>query len=147
MMESSKPRKQRYWRFNAPMHARQHFVHAHIDKSLKEKLKIKKKSVQISKGDTVKVVSGGNKGKTGKVTLVNMRKNVVYIDSIKKKNAKGKEYNVPVNSSNVYITDLNTNDKRRISKLGIAKEKIKEENKEEAIVKERNATENKKEVV
>ncbi len=147
MMESSKPRKQRHWRFNAPMHARQHFVHAHIDKSLNEKLKIKKKSVQISKGDTVKVVSGGNKGKTGKVTLVNMRKNVVYIDSIKKKNAKGKEYNVPVNSSNVYITDLNTNDKRRISKLGIAKEKIKEENKEEAIVKERNATENKKEVV
>ena len=55
------------------MHTRQHFVHSHIDKALQAKLNIKKRAVQISKGDTVKVMAGSKKGNTGKVTRVNLR--------------------------------------------------------------------------
>ncbi|MGC8496177.1 MAG: 50S ribosomal protein L24 [Candidatus Micrarchaeia archaeon] len=117
MIKSSKPRKQRFYRFNAPLHSMQHFLHAHVDKSLRQKLKLKKRTLQVSKGDTVKVVSGGNKGKSGKVTAVNLRKGFVYIDTLKKKNARGKEYSVPVHVSNVYITDLNMSDKIRSAKI------------------------------
>lgn len=140
MITSSKPKKQRHFRYNAPMHIKQHFMHAHVDKSLKTKLSIKKRSIQISKGDTVKVMSGGNKGKSGKVTLVNMRKGLVYIDSLKKKTTKGKEYSVGINSSNVYITDLNLTDKVRAAKLN-----LQAQQKEKAIVQEK--IENKSESV
>ncbi len=80
MRMGSKPRYQRYFRFNAPMHVRQHFVHAHIDKALKTKLKLNKRAVQISKGDTVKVMVGSNRGKSGRVMSVNLRTSRITID-------------------------------------------------------------------
>jgi large subunit ribosomal protein L24 len=125
MIKSSKPKKQRFFRFNAPMHARQHFVHAHLDKALKAKLNIKRRAVQISRGDTVKVVSGSKKGSTGKVTRVSLRTGRITIDTLMKKNAKGKEFNIPINASNVYITDLNLSDKVRAAKLRLAQQKEK----------------------
>ena len=117
MIKSSKPRKQRRFRFNAPLHELQHFSHSHVDKSLAKKLGITKRAVQVSKGDTVKVMSGKNKGKTGKVLRVDMRKGFLFIDSMKKKNAKGKEFDIPIRINNVYITDLNLSDKVRAGKL------------------------------
>lgn len=118
-IKSSKPRRQRFFRFNADMHERQHFVHAHLDKPLRQRLGIKTRAVQISKGDTVRVVAGGNRGKTGKVTLVSMRRGSIFIDALKKKNARGKEYSLPVSASNVYITDLNLSDRVRAAKLKV----------------------------
>ncbi len=120
MIESAQPRRQRRFRFNAELHQRQHFVHAHIDEALKKKLGIKRNTVQISKGDSVKVVSGSKKGTTGKVTKVNLRKGRVLIDSLMRKNAKGKESGVPISVSNVYITDLVLTDKIRAAKLKVA---------------------------
>lgn len=119
MIKSGKPRKQRFFRFNAAMHQRQHFVHAHIDKALRQRLGVGVRAVQISKGDTVRVVSGKNRGKSGKITRVDMRKGRVYIDSLKRKNAKGKEFDVPTASSSVYITDLNLADRYRADKLKV----------------------------
>ena len=121
MVQSSKPRKQRRFRYNAPLHIRQHFVHAHIDKALGEKLKIKKRAVQISKGDSVKIVKGIKKGVTGKVIRVDLRRSRIYLDSANRKNAKGKEFNIPINVNNVYIIDLNLSDKLRMKKLNISK--------------------------
>jgi large subunit ribosomal protein L24 len=123
MIKSSKPRKQRFFRYNAPMHARQHFVHSHIDKALRAKLGIKRRSVQISKGDTVKIMAGSKKGTTGKVIRVSLRTGRISIDSLVKKTAKGKEFNVPVSASCVYITELNLSDKLRAAKLKLAQQK------------------------
>ena len=120
MIESSKPRKQRHFRFNAPMHSRQHFVHAHIDKELREKLGMKRRAIQISRGDTVKVMSGSKRGTTGKVTKVDLRTGRIFIDSMMKKNARGKEHGVGISTSNVYITALNLTDKVRAAKLKVA---------------------------
>ncbi len=117
MIKSSKPRKQRKFRYTAPLHELQHFSHAHIDKALAKRLGITRRAIQVSKGDTVKVMSGKNKGKTGKVLTVNMRKGFLYIDSLKKKNAKGKEFDVPIRVNNAYIMDLNLSDKIRAAKL------------------------------
>ncbi len=136
IIQSSKPRKQRKFRFTAPLHVKQHFAHAHIEKALKQKLKISKRSIQISKGDTVKLVKGSKKGLTGKVIRVDLNKSKLYIDSLNKKNAKGKEFNIPININNVYIINLNLNDKLRIKKLNISKiemEKIKKAAEQEEI--------------
>ena len=56
IMESAHARKQRKFRFTAPMHVRQKFVHAHISKELATKLGIKKRNTAVRKGDTVKVM-------------------------------------------------------------------------------------------
>lgn len=120
MIKSSKPRYQRRFRFNAPLHARQHFMHAHLDKALRAKLKLKKRAVQISKGDTVKVMAGSKAGTSGKVTMVNLRSGKIAIDSLVRKNARGKESPILINVSNVYITDLNLSDKYRAGKLKLA---------------------------
>lgn len=131
MIASGKPRKQRNFRFNAPMHVRQHFTHSHLDKALRAKLNIKKSSIQISKGDTVKVMAGSKKGTTGKVTRVNLRTGRIFLDSLVKKNARGKEFNVGISASNVYITDLNLTDKIRAGKLKVARTEAKKEVKKE----------------
>ena len=75
-------------------------------------------------------MSGKNRGRTGKVTRVDMRRCRVYIDALKRKNAKGKEFDVPTSSSNVYITDLNLADRYRAEKLRL--KAVKEEPKPKA---------------
>lgn len=120
MIKSSKPRKQRKFRHSAPLHQMQHMAHAHISKELRQKLKIAMRSIQVSKGDTVKIVVGSRKGTTAKVSKVDIRKGVLFIDSLNRKNAKGKEKPIPINISNAYITDLNLSDKRRSKKLKVA---------------------------
>jgi large subunit ribosomal protein L24 len=119
MLQSGQRRKQREYRFTAPMHVRQKFTHSHISKDLAKKLGIKKQATQIHKGDTVKVMVGSSKGKTGKVNEVEMRRGVVMIDGISRKNSKGKELPIPIRASNVYITDMDLTDKLRKANLGI----------------------------
>jgi len=119
MIQSAKPRKQRKFRFTAPMHQRQHFAHSHIDEALKGKLGIKKNSVEVRKGDTVKIMVGSAKGTSGKVTSVSLRTGRIHIDSMTKKNARGKEFGKSVNASNVYITDMDLSDKIRAAKLKV----------------------------
>ncbi len=134
---------QRNFRFNAPMHMRQHFVHAHVDKSLKGKLKLARRSVQIAKGDTVKIMTGSKRGTSGKVLTVSLKSGKITIDGLIRKTARGKEYHVPVNVSSVYITDLNLSDKYRAAKLKVAQQAApakKEEPKKEAKQENRPAT-------
>ncbi len=113
MIGSSQPRKQRKFRFNAPMHARQKFLNVHISKELRQKLNTGKRAIGVRKGDTVKVMAGAHKGESGKISSVNLRTGMVFIDSIKRKKSKGKEILVPIYSSNLYITDLDMSDKYR----------------------------------
>lgn len=131
MIASSKPRTQRLFRFGAPMHMRQHFAHAHLDKSLKARLGLKKRAIQLSKGDTVKVMSGSKRGTSGKVIGVSLRTGRILIDSVVRKNAKGKELNVPISVSNVYITDIGLTDKLRAARLGLKAQAQKAQPKQE----------------
>jgi large subunit ribosomal protein L24 len=119
MIKSGKPRKQRLFRFQAPLHLRQHFVSSRIDKKVKEKLSLKRRSIPVIVGDSVKVLAGANKGKEGKVVSVSLRKGKINIDSIKRKDSKGKEHTLAISPSNVCITDLNLSDKYRAAKLKV----------------------------
>jgi large subunit ribosomal protein L24 len=126
MIQSSKPRSQRLFRFTAPLHQRQHFMNAHVDKALRGK--IKKRAIRVVKGDTVKIMSGAKRGTTGKVTEVDLKRGRIKVSSLMKKNAKGKEFSVSISPSNVYITDLNLEDKFRADRFKLAQTpKAKEE--------------------
>ena len=120
MLQSSKPRYQRRYRMGAPMHVRQHFMHVHVDKALRTKLKLSKRSVQISKGDTVKIMTGSKKGESGKVASVSMKTGKITIQGLNRKNARGKESPIFISAHNVYITDLSLTDKYRAGKLKLA---------------------------
>lgn len=123
MIESAQKRKQRKFRFTAPMHERRGFANAHVSKELAARLGIKKRSAQARKGDTVKVMAGDNKGKSGKVSDVNLLKGTVSIEGIVRKNSKGKEMPIPISASNVYITDMDMTDKQRQAKMDSFKKK------------------------
>ncbi len=125
MIESGKPRKQRLFRHNAPMHLRQHMVNAHISKELSAKLGIKKRSIALKKGDTVIIMKGSSKGKSGKVNDVDLKRFTVVVNGIVRKNAKGKELPIPISASNVYITELDMNDKLRSKKIDSFKRSVK----------------------
>lgn len=131
------PRKQRKFRFTAPEHLLQHMAHAHLSKAAKEKYGLNIRSVEICKGDTVKILKGSNKDKVGKVKYVNLRRQYVFLDSLKTKNAKGKEMNVSVRISNLSITELNLSDKYRAKKLKLKQQvEVKEPEAKKEEVKE-----------
>ncbi|MCL5007250.1 MAG: 50S ribosomal protein L24 [Candidatus Marsarchaeota archaeon] len=147
MIKSSQARKQRRFRLTAPAHATQHFVRVGLDRQLAKKLGIKRRTVQLSKGDSVAVVSGAKKGKSGKVIRLNMRRGFAYIDTVTRKNAKGKELNVPVYISNLKIMDLNLTDKYRANKLSLKAQPKAPEKKEEKKAEALSAPEAKEEKV
>jgi len=108
---SKQPRKQRKYKANAPLHLRHKAVSANLSKELKTRYK--RKSFPIRKGDSVKVMRGEFKKKTGKISLVNLIKMRVAIEGIQKQKKDGTKVNVYFNPSNLQITDLNLEDKER----------------------------------
>ncbi|MBI4154586.1 50S ribosomal protein L24 [Candidatus Woesearchaeota archaeon] len=119
-VRSKKPSKQRKYRINAPLHIRRRFLNSHLSKELKQKYK--RRSFPVRKGDTVKVVVGDFKKKIGKISRVNLRKSVVYIEGIERMKRDGTKVLPGINPSNLVIQELNLDDKLRRkaleSKLG-----------------------------
>jgi len=104
-MDSIQPRKQRKFRYTAPMHLRKKMVSAHISKELRAKLGTKKRSAPLRKGDKVTLMCGDEAGKTGKVISVELAFLKVYVEGIVQRNAKGVEKPLPIDPSNLLIID------------------------------------------
>jgi large subunit ribosomal protein L24 len=111
-VSSKKPRKQRKFRLNAPLHKRGAFITAHLSKELHTKHGIKK--LHVRSGDKVKIMRGKFKGKEGKVDLIDIKKSKVYIVGIELTKKDGSKAKIPTHASNVMIVDLNLDDKTRI---------------------------------
>ncbi len=109
--KSKQPRKQRKYRHNAPLHIKQKFVGAHLSKELRKKYN--KRSVNLRKGDSVKIMRGQFKKKTGKIEEVNLKKALVYVSGIEITKRDGTKARYPIHPSNLIITQLNTDDKMR----------------------------------
>lgn len=108
---SKKPRKQRLYRLNAPLHIKHKFLAAHLSKELRKKYG--KRSIPLRKGDKIKVINGQFKKHVGKVTKVNLKKSKVHVegaDLIKKSGGKAP---YPIHASNLEILELNLDDKER----------------------------------
>jgi len=101
--------------YQASQSVRSKLLCSHLSKDLKNKYH--KRSVRVTEGDTVKVVRGEFKGVSGKITAVSTLKNGISIEGIKKEKLKGGNLDVFVHTSNVIVTDLNTEDKWRTAKL------------------------------
>lgn len=108
---SSKRRKQRKRRLNAPLHIRKAFCKAMLSKELKNKYHAN--AMQVRKGDTVKVMRGELKGSAGSVIRVDVNKTQVYVDGLTMKKADGTEVERPFRPSSLQITELSLEDKKR----------------------------------
>ncbi len=113
--KSKKPRKQRKFLYTAPLHLRRKMLASHLSKELRGKYK--RRSLPIRKGDEVLVMRGKFKGKTGKISRVNLKKYRVYIEGVTRKRTVGTEVQVSIHPSNLQITNLNLADKKRIKIL------------------------------
>ena len=122
MITSGKPRKQRLFRYTASNSERQKLAHAHVSKELAKKLGIRLRSTSVRKGDTVRIMSGKSKGKSGKIIGVNLKSTTIFVENVVRKDAKGKEKHIPISASSVYITDFDLSDKLRAGKLRVQRQ-------------------------
>ena len=100
---STQVRKQRKYRHNAPLHTKANFLSVCLDKKLRTEFG---RNVRVRKGDSVKVLRGSNKGKTGKVDRVSMKYSKVFITGIDREKADGSKILVPLDPSNLMITEF-----------------------------------------
>ncbi len=112
---SKKPSKQRKYKLNAPLHLKQKLLGAHLSKELKEKYKTR--SVELKKGDKVKIMRGSNKGKSGKISRIKIISQKVYIEGMDITRKDGNKVLIPFKPSNLMITELELSDKIRKGKL------------------------------
>jgi len=110
-ISSTRPGKQRKYRYNAPMHVRQKFVSAHLSEALRNRFG--KRSLPLRKGDEVKIMRGSKKGSKGKVDRINLRKSKIYVEGINVKKVDGSEVLISLEPSNLLIVEPKMDDKRR----------------------------------
>ncbi len=132
---STQPRKQRKYRYNAPLHVRRKFISAHLSRELRERYG--KRSIPLRKGDEVVVMKGGFKGFTGNIDRIDMSESKVFIDGVKRKKVDGSEIPVPIDPSNVMITKLTLEDKMRQAVFERALPREKKPEKKQAPAKEK----------
>ena len=114
-MVSRKPRKQRKFLYNAPLHIRRKMFSAHLSKELREKYG--RRSFPVRKGDIVEIMRGKFRGKQGKIVRVDYKKYRIYIEGITIKKADGTEKLFPIHPSKVTIMKLDLSDKKRVEAL------------------------------
>lgn len=118
-ISSIQPRKQRKFRYNAPIHIRGAFLNAPLAADLREKYG--KRSFRVVTGDTVKVLRGESKGTEGVVDKVDVKNSKVIVHGVSIKKANGEDAPKPIDPSKVMITKLNTKDSIRMSRLEVKK--------------------------
>ncbi len=109
--KSKKPRKQRKYRMNAPLHVKQSLMHSHLSKDLRSKYK--KRSASLRKGDKVKIMRGRFKKHEGKVEIVDLKQIKVFVSGADITKKDGAKKLLALDPSNLIITELNMDDKLR----------------------------------
>ena len=109
--KSRNVKKQRKYRYNAPLHIARKMMSVRLAKDLKTKYG--KRNIPIRKGDKVKIVVGQFKGKVTKVNLVDIKHRSVYLDDVFAVKKDGNKLPVSIHPSNLMILELNMEDKRR----------------------------------
>jgi large subunit ribosomal protein L24 len=112
MWKSSKqPRKQRKYLANAPLHIKKKLMGVNLSKELRKKYH--KRSLPLRKKDTVKILRGKFKGKKGKIIRIILKAQKVEMEGIQIKKQDGSKVNIRLRPSNLQITELNVEDKKR----------------------------------
>jgi len=108
---SKKPRKQRNYRLNSPLHIKQKFTHAHLSKDLRKRFG--KRNINLRKGDKVRVMKGNFRKHEGKVEKVDLMKSKIFVAGVEITKKDGTKKMVALYPSNLMIIDVNTEDKFR----------------------------------
>jgi large subunit ribosomal protein L24 len=114
-LTSTKPRKQRKFRLNAPLHIKGKFLTSPLSKELKEKYSVK--NIRVRKGDKVKILRGQFKGKIGAVDKVFTSKSKIFVTGAELTKKDGSKVAYKIDPSKVVIVDLNLSDKKRLNKV------------------------------
>ena len=112
-LSSKQPRKQRKFRFNAPLHIRHRFLNAQLSKALRKKYG--KRNLPLRKGDEVLVMRGSFRKRKAKVTSINLKNSKAVLENMQRSKKDGTKINVYFHPSNLQIQSLNLDDKKRIS--------------------------------
>ncbi len=92
-----------------------------LSKELKKKYN--RRSLRVRKGDKVKVMRGQFKGKEGKIEAVDLKNYKVNIENIEVVKKDGTKTRYPLHPSNLMLTELDTDDKRRLTKKKVEEKK------------------------
>jgi len=117
--KSTQPRKQRKFRYKAPLHIKQKLARVNLYKDLRQKHG--KRNAQVRVGDKVKIMRGQFAKKEGKVERVDLKREKVYVTGIEKIKKNGSKFLVSLSPSNLMIVELNLKDKKRKAKLSSTK--------------------------
>lgn len=128
-IRSKQPRKQRKYSYNAPLHIKGKFMSAHLSKDLMKKYN--RRSIRVRKGDKVIVLRGQFKKKKGNVERVDLKKSKVYISGVEMIKKDGTKVFYPIHPSNLVLTELNLDDKKRIAIVNKSKKSDKTIKKQE----------------
>ena len=121
---SSQARKVRKAFFNATKDEKHVQLSAKLSKELQEQYGIKRLPVRI--GDEVKLSSGSQTKREGKVTQVKLTQMRIFVDSYTKEKLNGQSVQVPLHPSNVVLTKLKMDSARKklIEQRRVARVKI-----------------------
>jgi large subunit ribosomal protein L24 len=112
---SKRPRKQRNYRKNAPLHIKQGFMGAHLSKELRQKHSIR--TLPVVKGDKVKIMRGQFKKRENKIERIDLKAGKVYVTGVDFTKKDGSRAQYPFKPSNIMILELNMDDKKRKATL------------------------------
>ena len=127
MVKRKKQKKQRRSFALRKLHLEGKELGAHLSKELRKSLGMR--SLQLRKGDKVKVMRGSHNGFSGKIIKINRRKCQVFLENLNRKKADGTEVPLPLHPSNLLLVELERSDEKRI-KVKKKTEKPAEEGKE-----------------
>jgi len=114
-IRSKQPRKQRKYVARAPLHIKGKFLSTHLSKDIKKKYGIR--SLRLRTGDKVKVLRGSYRNEEQKVERIDVKNQKIYLEKIEFTKKDGSKATRPFHPSNLMITELNLDDKKRLQKL------------------------------
>ncbi|MDH5403580.1 MAG: 50S ribosomal protein L24 [Candidatus Heimdallarchaeota archaeon] len=120
--KSKKPRKQRAYIRSIPKNENHKLMSANLSEDLRKKKGFR--SLPLRVGDTVLIVRGGMKGRSGKISRVLPQKQRIFINKVVKRKTDNTEIPVPIHPSNVVITKYVEKDRVR---LELINRRIKDE--------------------
>jgi len=113
-LSSTQPRKQKKYRYNAPLHTKGSFLHAKLSKDLRKKYSVR--SIRVRTGDKVKILRGQFKAVENVVERVDVAREKIFVKDAELTKKEGGRVTYPINPSNVMITSVTTDDKKRFKK-------------------------------
>jgi large subunit ribosomal protein L24 len=108
--------KQRKYAINAPLHIKQKLMRVHLSEELRKKYN--QRNILVRVDDKVKVLRGDNKGKTGKVEKVDLKKGKIRVTGVELIKKDGSKAILELRPNSVMIIELKTGDKKRKIKTG-----------------------------